>query len=252
VLALEFSDYLIAFILIAFAGFVDSIAGGGGLITVPTYLFLGLPPQSLLGTNKLVSTVGASLAVWRYSKARAIHWQKFKWPILTSFVASIFGAWLSRFQSKEFMVSLLLIVTPLILFISTKKIHLHFERLIPESKRFLLIMMLSFLLGGYDGFFGPGTGSFFLFFLLYLLNLKEKEASANARVLNYASNVGALLFFVSSWNFSFQIAALGIGASLLGNFLGSHMVIHHAARWVRPLFFLVLFGLLFKLIAEYF
>jgi uncharacterized membrane protein YfcA len=252
VLGLEFGDLVIAFILIGFAGFVDSIAGGGGLITVPTFMFLGLPPQSLLGTNKLVSTAGASLAIWRYSKARAIDWRRFKWAILTSFGSAILGASLSRYQSNEFMVSLLLAITPLIFLMSTKKIHSQIKKIVPESKSFFAIIFVSFLLGGYDGFFGPGTGSFFLFFLLFLFNLKEREASANARILNYASNLGALLFFISAWQISWPLAAFGVSASLLGNTIGSHLVIHQASRWVRPLFYLVLFGLLVKLSIEMF
>lgn len=249
---IESFDYILAFCLIAFAGFVDSIAGGGGLITVPTYLFLGLPPQVLLGTNKLVSSVGASLTIFRYTRAKAINWSQFKFPILVSFLAAVLGAYLLAIQSRELMLGILIVISPLVFLISLKKPkHQKFSWMTKKLSTIFLILM-SALLGCYDGFFGPGTGSFFLFGLMYLLAFPAKEASANARILNYASNLGALIFFFSQLKFSLGISVLGIVASLIGNYFGSHLVINHANRVVRPLYLIVLTLLIFKLVWEFY
>jgi len=244
-------NYSIAFTLIGFAGFVDSIAGGGGLITIPTYLFLGLPPQVLLGTNKLVSATGASLTVFRYSKVKAINWKRFRTPALLSFLAAIVGACLSRYQSKQLMLGILFVVTPIVFLISLRKPSSETKWKFSKNMSFVFLLGMAILLGGYDGFFGPGTGSFLLFGLLYLLKMNAKESSANARILNYASNLGALLYFSSQFKFDLPIASMGIVASLIGNYLGSHFVIHHAARVVRPLFLLVLIGLMLKLVWDF-
>jgi hypothetical protein len=248
---LDFWDYSFAFTLICFAGFVDSIAGGGGLITVPTYLFLGLPPQTLLGTNKLVSTVGASFSVLRYLKAGAIDWKRFRTPFIFAICFSALGAWLSRYQSEELMLLILIVVAPAVLVISLRKPKVG-PRKVAWLQSFVFLCVLSIILGTYDGFFGPGTGSFFLFSLLYITGLASKEASANARFLNFGSNIGALIFFSSQLQFSVEIAAIGIVAALIGNILGSYFVIHHAQKIVRPLFLIVLSALILKLFYDFF
>lgn len=244
-------EYFFVFVLVAFAGLVDSIAGGGGLITVPTYLSIGLPPQVLLGTNKLVSTVGTSLSVFRYFKAAAIEWKTFRVPALLSFLFSILGAWLSRFHSRDSMLWVLLMVAPVILVLSLKP---KFLRISGFSKfdLFQVAVSSAILIGCYDGFFGPGTGSFFLFSLLYLGKLSAKSASANARLLNYSSNLGAVFYFATEIHFALDIAIIGIGASLIGNYIGSHFVIKHAEKVVRPIYFLVLVSLILKLIWDYY
>lgn len=245
-------DYSLAFALIAFAGFVDSIAGGGGLITVPTYLFLGLPPQTLLGTNKMVSTFGASLSVFRYLRAGAIDWKRFRIPFFAAITFSVLGAWLSRFQSEELMLLILLIVSPLVLIISLRRPKQKAQGLGKWRLSIAFLTFVSALLASYDGFFGPGTGSFFLFALLYISQLGSRAASANARILNFGSNLGALAYFSSQLQFSLKIAVLGILAALLGNYLGSHFVIHHAQKVVRPLFLIVLSVLILKLFYDFF
>lgn len=245
-------DLALVFILVAFAGFVDSVAGGGGLITVPTYLFVGLPPQVLLGTNKLVSTIGATMAVFRYAQNKVIHWKLFFWPILVSAMAAFLGAYFSRYQSEALMLTLLLFVVPVVLGFSLKKPQARAIPLISSKRLILAVSGLAVLVGGYDGFFGPGTGSFFLFGLLYFLKLSPQSASVNARILNYASNLGALTYFATQLQFDLRVAGVGIVASVLGNYLGSHMVIQHADRVVRPLFLVVLVGLLITLAARWF
>lgn len=242
-------DGTLIFFLVALAGMVDSIAGGGGLITVPTYLAFGLPPNLVLGTNKAVSSIGTSLAVWRYVRAGAIDWRLARGAVAVAFVGSVLGAWLSRYQSRETMTALLLVVVPLVLILSLRR-RTPNPATAEHAHAPLWCGALGLLLGGYDGFFGPGTGSFLIFALVTFLHLAPRPASATARVINFASNVGALCFFATRLQIHLPVAALAAIASMTGNFLGSHLVLKRAETVVRPVFLVVLATLLAKLVWE--
>ena len=246
--ALELSliDYSFIFLLVAFAGMVDSIAGGGGLITVPTYLAFGLPPGLTLGTNKAVSSIGTSLAVWRYARTGAIDWRLARGAVALALLGSILGAWLSRYQSRETMTLLLLVVVPFVLIISIRRWRPNPRTALHPQAPFWAAV-LGFVLGGYDGFFGPGTGSFLIFGMVAWLHLGARQASATARVINFASNLGALAFFATQLQVHLPVAAIAAVGSLSGNYVGSHLVIHRAESVVRPVFLCVLTILLLKL-----
>lgn len=250
-LELTLLDFVAIFFLVALAGAVDSIAGGGGLITVPTYLAFGLPPGLALGTNKAVSSTGTTLAVWRYARSGAIDWKLARGAVALSAAGSLVGAWLSRFQSRETMTLLLLVVVPLVLALSLRRR----QGLLPatrERSRGAVwgAAAMGLALGGYDGFFGPGTGSFLLFGLVQFLHLGMREASATARVINYASNLAALAVFAGSLQVHLPVAAVAASGALAGNYLGSHFVLSRAEKIVRPVFLTVLSVLLLKLIFE--
>jgi len=251
VLDLSLIDFTLIFFLVALAGVVDSIAGGGGLITVPTYLAFGMPPGLVLGTNKAVSTVGTSLAVWRYARSGSIDWRLARWALVLSFGGSMVGAWLSRYQSRDTMTVLLLVIVPLVLILSLRKQEPNPDTALHANAPFWAAGM-GLIMGAYDGFFGPGTGSFLIFGLVSFLHLSSRPASATARVINLASNAGALLFFATQLQIHLPVAAVAAVGSLTGNYLGSHFVIHRAESVVRPVFFVVLGALLVKLVAEMF
>lgn len=246
---LTFLDYSLIFLLVALAGVVDSIAGGGGLITVPTYLAFGMPPALVLGTNKAVSTIGTSVAVGRFVRSRSIDWRLARFAVMLAFFAAIAGAWLSRYQSRETMTLLLLFIVPVVLFLSLRpKRAAASLRLRASAPAVAGVMGL--VMGGYDGFFGPGTGSFLLFGLTHFLHLAAREASSTARVINFASNLGALGYFASTLQIHWPVAVLAAIASMTGNWVGSHLVIHRAEKVVRPVFFTVLTALLGKLLYD--
>lgn len=251
--ALEFGllDYSLIFLLVALAGVVDSIAGGGGLITVPTYLAFGMPPGLVLGTNKAVSSIGTTMAVWRYWRSEAIDWRLARWAVVLSFTGAVAGAWLSRYQSRETMTWLLLAVVPMVLILSFRRREPNPATALHAHAPFWAAA-IGLTVGAYDGFFGPGTGSFLIFALVSFLHLTAQRASATARVINYASNLGALLFFASRFQIHLPVVAVAASASLAGNFIGSHLVIRSAEKVVRPVFLVVLGALLVKLIAETF
>ncbi len=150
--------YLLLFVLIGFAGFIDSIAGGGGLISVPTYLALGLPADLLLGTNKCVSSTGTTIAVFRYVRNRTILWKTVGYAIVAALIGSAIGASLSRFLSRESLFIILLVVIPLLFFLQNRHM-VAADRLetLTATQIGLRSTLAGLIIGGYDGIFGPGT-----------------------------------------------------------------------------------------------
>ncbi len=242
-------QYATIFVLIGFSGFIDSIAGGGGLISVPAYIAIGLPTEFVLGTNKCVSSTGATLAVFRYIINGRILWRVMIAAIITAFIGSAVGASLSRFLSREIMFVLLLIAIPCIFCLQ----YFEEKRTPPAEKGGRLPVgagfraaVIGFFLGAYDGIFGPGTGTFILIAFLVFLNFSPQQASANARLINYASNIAAFLFFVLNGRIFWPIAFVAIAGSLCGNWIGSGMVLSRADTIVVPVFRAVLTLLMVK------
>lgn len=242
-----FWHYLSIFILIGFSGFIDSIAGGGGLISVPSYLAIGLPAEFVLGTNKCVSSSGTTLAVFRYVINRTIVWRVTVYAIVAALIGSAIGASLSRYLSREVMFVLLLIVIPLIFilqYLQSVKGQDSAEGM-PASGA-VRAGLIGLLIGGYDGIFGPGTGTFMLLAFIAFLNFTPLQASANARIVNYASNVAAFVYFLFQGSIYWPVAVVAIAGSLCGNWVGSGLVINNADRIVMPVFRFVLTLLLLK------
>jgi uncharacterized membrane protein YfcA len=244
---IELWQYAAVFLLIGFAGFIDSIAGGGGLISVPTYLALGLPPTMILGTNKCVSSTGTTFAVLRYVRNRTIIWPIAIYAILAALLGSAIGASFASYLSRRLIFTLLLVVVPILLYLQAR--HMQPQSTRPELTRRQVVaraIAAGFCIGGYDGVFGPGTGTFLLLAFMAFLHLTTREASANARIVNYASNVSAFVYFLLHGRIFWPVATVAIAASICGNWLGSGLVIQNADRVVVPVFRFVLLLLLLK------
>jgi uncharacterized protein len=245
---LSLTELSIFLSLIFIAGFVDAIAGGGGLISVPAYIISGVPVEYILATNKTVSTSGASLAVFRYIKNKTIIWSLMVYGISVAFIFSTIGASLSKYISKDTMIILLLIITPLVFFLSLHKTKSNNESSL-TSLRFKTILICS-TIGFYDGIFGPGTGTFLLILFTKFLNFTDKEASSNARIINYSSNLAAFIYFLINGQILWSLAILAIVASVLGNWIGSGLVLKNASKIVKPMYRFVLVLLLFSMTYE--
>ncbi len=244
---ISFWQYVTVFFLIGFSGFIDSIAGGGGLISVPTYLAMGLPAELILGTNKCVSSTGATFAVFRYIRNRTILWQTALYAIATALIGSAIGASLAKYLSRNLIFTLLLIVIPLLLYLQSR--HMRSKADAPPLSRSQVAFraaLAGLLIGAYDGIFGPGTGTFLLLAFMVFLHFSVKEASANARIVNYASNISAFVYFLLHDRIFWPIAAVAIAGSICGNWLGSGLVLQNAERVVVPVFRFVLALLMIK------
>lgn len=234
------------------AAFIDSCVGGGGLISLPALLGLGIPPYLALGTNKIAGTISAAT-----SSATFISLGKFdKRLILYLFPISLIGAMIGAktvlFVPQE-VLRVLVIVMMGIIFVYTllnKKFGHDPQYKGLNGFTLGLGIPLTFLIGFYDGFFGPGTGSFFVFLMVLLFGYDFVTAAGNGRILNLASNIAALSVFIMEGKVIW-ITGLTMGvAMIVGATLGARMAVKTGVRYVRPLFLVVSISLIAKMVYE--
>jgi uncharacterized membrane protein YfcA len=213
-------------------GFIDAIAGGGGLITVPTLLWAGLPPQLALGTNKAQSSCGTILAVSRYARAGLVGWGEVRLAAALSFLGSVAGAWTVELIGHE----VLRRVIPWMLLAVVVYVALSPRLGQGASKARLDATLFAWLfgltLGFYDGFFGPGAGAFWILALVTLLG----------------QDLGSLLIFAAHGQVAPWVALAMIAGQLIGARLGSGLVLRHGAGLIRGVFLAVVLGLVLKLL----
>jgi len=244
---IELWQYAVVFLLIGFAGFIDSIAGGGGLISVPTYLALGMPVELILGTNKCVSSSGTTFAVFRYIRSGSILWKTVVFAIIAALIGSAFGASLSSYLSRSTIFALLLAVIPILFYLQARHLGEGGAKTeLTQRQVGCRSALAGLVIGGYDGIFGPGTGTFLLLAFMLFLHMSAREASANARIVNYASNVSAFAYFLWHGLIFWPIAFVAIAGAICGNWLGSGLVINNADKVVIPVFRFVLTLLMLK------
>jgi uncharacterized protein len=230
------------------AGFVDAMAGGGGLITVPALLSVGLPPQLALGTNKMQAACGTGLAVFRFARARLLTWRDVRLAVTVTFAAAVLGTLAVASINPRFLRSFipwLLLAVGIYTFASPK---LGYEPHHQRMKTAPFALLFGSLLGFYDGFFGPGVGSFWTVAFVLLLGLDLRQATARTKAVNLTSNVAALAVFLAAGQVRFDVAGVMIAGQLVGAWLGAHLVITRGARFIRLVFLTTVFALTFKLL----
>jgi uncharacterized membrane protein YfcA len=232
------------------AGFVDSIAGGGGLITVPVLLNFGLNPQDALGTNKLQATFGSGSAAWHYAEARTVPLQ----DCARGFTLSLLGAALGTLAVQQFDPSFLRRLIPVLLLAvaayTLLKPQLGEKDLHPRMPRGWFDLVFGLTIGFYDGFFGPGTGTFWTMAYMLGLGFNMTRATGYTKVMNFASNLSSLALFLAGGKVLFPAGlTMGLG-QWLGARLGSRMVITRGTKFIRPIFIAVVLALTAKLIYE--
>jgi uncharacterized protein len=232
------------------AGFIDSVAGGGGLIQVPALFILmpGVPPATLLGTNKFASIWGTASATIQYSRQVPMIWRSVLPTCLAALIFGFLGARTVAHVSSDFMrpAVLVLLVAVLIYTLWKKDLgHLHAPRLSHEQQ-FWIGLATGAIIGFYDGFFGPGTGSFLIIAFVGLFGFNFLAASASAKVVNVITNLAALIYFVSSGNVLYEIAAPMAVCNVAGSLIGSHLAIRKGSAFVRVLFIVVVSALILR------
>jgi uncharacterized protein len=230
------------------AGFVDSIAGGGGLITVPALLSTGFSPAHTLATNKLQASFGSGSAALHFARARLVHWHEVRLGMIISFISAMAGALLVQRLSPEFLRRLIpgLLIGIAVYTLLQPRFGLEAGKPRLSSRSFAVIFGL--LIGFYDGFFGPGTGSFWAMACVFFLGWDLTKATAYTKAMNFASNAGALLIFLAGGQVSLGVGLLmGVG-QWAGARLGSRLVIRKGARFIRPIFIAVVLLLTARLL----
>jgi uncharacterized membrane protein YfcA len=229
-------------------GFIDAIAGGGGLITVPALLACGLPPQVALGTNKFQSSCGTSLAVWHYWRAGLMKTPWLWLAVTLAFFGSMAGAHTVGIVSNEALKKIIpwMLATVAIYTALNRRFGIHATT--ARLSTLVFAILFGSAIGFYDGFFGPGTGSFWTVALVGLLGLGLPEVTGYTKAANLASNVGSLIIFLVAGSVNFTAGGAMIAGQLIGARLGSGMVIKHGAKFIRPVFLCVVFAMTLKLL----
>ena len=234
------------------AGVVDAIAGGGGLITLPALLAAGLPPQLALGTNKGQSTFGSFSALVNYWRLGVIDRPRVAASFLFGFVGSLVGAWLVLQLPRALLrpVVLVLLVLVAVRLTLRRDVAAPSEPLPPGASPQRRAMAIALVIGTYDGFFGPGTGTFLI--LSYVTWLREAmaRASANAKVVNFASNLAALAIFASQGVVRWEVALPMAAAQFLGGAFGARLAVRRGDRFVRWVVLAVVICLVVKIAVD--
>ena len=232
------------------AGFVDAIVGGGGLVLVPALFaaFPGAQPATLLGTNKAASVWGTSMATWQYSRRVQMRWRAMLPAAAAGFAGSFAGAWAVTVMSPDFLRKLLpLVLLGVLLYtLAKKELGRHHAPRLAGNAEVLAASLIGMLIGFYDGFFGPGTGSFLVFLFVRLLGYDFLHASASAKLLNCATNIAAIALFAAKGHVWWHYAVSLVVANVVGSLLGTHMALKHGTGFVRGIFIVVVGALILK------
>lgn len=235
----ELSLEILAIILIGgfAAAFVDAVVGGGGLISIPTLMLTGLPVVECLGTNKVASSMGALCSMMSFIRSGKVDFSLVKILFPLSFIGSACGVFVVQMIPPDFLKPLVIVMLIGVAVYSLMKKNWGDASTYAgmTRRRWILAGLAGFGLGFYDGFFGPGTGSFMLFSFL-LIGFDFVVAAGNAKALNFASNIAAAIFFSLCGLVNFYYAIpMGL-IMIIGAYLGSRMAIAKGAAYVRPLF----------------
>lgn len=215
------------------AGIIDTIAGGGGILTLPVLLSVGIPPANALATNKLQSIFGTASSSVNFLRKGYINiWQVFP-IILSTFVGAAIGAVVVQVINTDFLakfVPILLIGVAIYIAISLAVGDEDAHQRVRQS----IFMFVAMGIGFYDGFFGPGTGSFFVIAFVTMLGYNLRKATAHTKIMNLSSNVASVLFFILGGKMFWMVGLLmGVG-QVFGGYVGAHLVIKNGAKLVRP------------------
>ena len=244
-------QYLIVCPLVGLAGFVDAIAGGGGLISLPAYLIAGLPTQAALATNKMSACMGATIAAGKYAKSGFIPWKTAIPCILFAMLGSNLGAQIVLLIDDYYFKRLMLVILPLTaLYIYRNKVMAQERPALPFWQTAIIGSAVSFAIGIYDGFYGPGTGVFLILLLTSLAHYGLKEANGLCKAINWTTNVSSLAVFLLNGR---VLLPLGLTAglfSIAGSYLGARTFEKKGAQSVKPLMLVVVAIFFVKVLLE--
>ena len=240
--------FLIVCPLLFLAGFVDSIGGGGGLISLPAYLFAGLPVHSAVATNKLSSACGTSVVTARFIKNGLVNFR-----VVLPGLGSAIGARLSLLASEALIRWLLLPVLPIAAFFVLNR-HLFPDRenapAVADRRTVVVCVIASLFIGVYDGFYGPGTGTFLIIAFTVFAKMSVGAANAQAKVINLTTNLTSLAVFLASGQVVITLGLAAAVCNMLGGYVGAGLAMEKGTKITRPTILIVLLLLLFKILTE--
>ena len=235
------------------ASFMDAIAGGGGIISVPTYLmaFSGLPTYYALGTNKLSAAIGTVFSTGRFIKNKCVNWPLAVPSIVLALLGSAGGTWLQHHTPDTVLKYLLLAVLPVVAFFTLR------SRSWPDTpgeiafaKQAAIVWVSSLVVGAYDGYYGPGTGTFLMLIFIRMGKLDTRTAAGNVKIVNLSSNIGSMF---TAWQAGYVFLGVGLISavfSIAGHYIGAGLAIKNGSKIVKPTVVIVLILLAFKILSE--
>lgn len=234
------------------AGIIDSVAGGGGLLTIPAMIMAGLPPQTALGTNKMLSSMGTTMALLNFWRNGLVLWRVVFTGIAFTFIGASLGAKLVLILPPDTVGRLLVFLLPLGMAVTFMPKKQHATP--PIFNGFglcVLVPLVGLVVGCYDGFFGPGTGSFFILAFYFILRMNLTQASATTKAFNLASNISALAVFILNGKTLISLGILLGIANIGGNLVGSQLAVNKGSALVQRFLLLSLTILFASLIWKY-
>jgi uncharacterized membrane protein YfcA len=247
---MEFSILILLCVAAFLAGFVDAIVGGGGLIQTPMGLILlpNLPVASVIGSLKIPSFSGTFFAALQYLKKIEMNWTLLLIMMVVAVPSAFAGSALLTWVSNDFMKPLLLVILSLLLVYTYAKKNFgqHVDKSHSDAQQILYAILISITIGFYDGFIGPGTGSFFVLAFITLLGFDFLHASANAKMVNLATNFGSICLFISKGKVIWSVAIPMAICNALGGFIGAKLAINKGNQFIRIFFLVVVVGTLIR------
>ena len=230
--------------LVGLAGFVDSIAGGGGLISLPAYLISGLPAHTCIATNKLSSSMGTAVSTYKYARSGYIDWRLTVFCVVSALLGSAIGARIALLISEQIFRILMLIILPLTAAYVMKIKDIfsgNGRNELPFVKAAAFATAIAFSIGMYDGFYGPGTGTFLILLLTRFAHMELHKANGITKVINLSSNIGSLVVYLTSGQVLLPLGFAAAAFSVAGNYFGSRCFTKKGAAIARPVILIVLF-----------
>lgn len=245
--------FLIVCPLVFLAGLVDAIGGGGGLISMPAYLIAGLPPHFAKATNKLSSACGTTLATARFIKNGLVDYKIAIPTLITALIGSYVGANVSLALTEKVMLYIMLGVLPICAFlVFNKKLFRDSDaEFKPTIKTYVIVSICSLVIGFYDGFYGPGTGTFLIIAFTTFAKMSIRTANAQAKVINLTTNITSLAVFIFNGQVLFTIGLAAAACNMLGGYIGAGLVMKNGSKIVKPSIVLVLILLILKLLGVF-
>jgi uncharacterized protein len=223
------------FVVAMIAGFVDAIAGGGGLITIPALLLAQVPPLHALATNKLQGSFGSLTASLMVLRRRLTRWSEMRGLFLSSLIGAGFGAFAVQFvntKTLDVVIPVVLVGIALYFVLAPNAGALEQKPRLPRAAYKGIVIPA---IGFYDGMFGPGTGSFFSLAGVSLRGLNLVAATAQAKLLNFASNIASLVVFIAGGKVVWTVGAAMIAGQVIGAWAGSHAMVRGGTKLIRPM-----------------
>lgn len=232
------------------AGFIDAIVGGGGLVQTPI-LFMAFPQYpvaTLLGTTKIPSFSGTAVSLYQYAKRVTIQWRLVLWIALAAFLAAMLGSWTVTQVSNAVVKPVILacLVGVAIYTYSKKNFGQHQEKDLLFSQALARGLISALLIGFYDGFIGPGTGSFLVLIFISVLHFDFMHASAHAKTVNLATNLASIIFFASTGHILYEVALPMTLCNMTGGFVGTRFALLKGNSFIRIFFLLVVCGTILR------